>query len=60
MHVYQNKKPHISAQTLKRTVTAENAAKHIVASIIRKWPDRETFSVSSSCFMSLWIEGTSA
>jgi len=36
---------------LYRTVTTENAAKHIVTSIIRKCPHRETFSASSSCCM---------
>jgi len=36
------------------TVTTEKAAVHIVASKIRKWPHRETFSVSSSCCTNLW------
>jgi hypothetical protein len=45
-------------QFLYCTVTTENAASHIVASIIRKWPHRETFSASSSCCMNLWIRGT--
>jgi len=35
------------------TVTIEKAAKHIAASIIRKWPHRETFSASSSWRMNL-------
>ena len=35
------------------TVTAEKAAKHIVAIKIRKWPHREKFSTSSSCCMNL-------
>jgi len=66
MHVYQNTKRHTSEAVLKhtkllyRTVTAENAAKHIVASIIRKWPHRETLSASSSCCMNLWIKRTSS
>ena len=66
MHIYQNTKLHISAITLQHTevlyhtVTAENAAKHIVASIIRNWPHREIFSASSSCRIRLWVKGTSA
>jgi len=45
-------------QFLYCTVTAEKAVKHIVASNIRKWPHRETFSASSRCCMNLWIRGT--
>ena len=66
IHNYQNIKRHISVvmshHTTVRllTITTEKAAKHIVASIIRKWPHRETFSASSSCCMNLWITGTVA
>jgi hypothetical protein len=66
-HIYHNTNRHISAATLQRTtvffyrtVTAEKAAKHIVASIIRKWPHRETFSASSRCGMNLSVKGKSA
>ena len=39
------------------TVTTEKAAVHIVTSKIRKWPQREKFSASSSCCMNLWDRG---
>jgi len=35
------------------TVTIENAAKHIAASKIRKWPHRLILKASSSCCMNL-------
>ena len=63
------KKKHFSSQSpvgfqnenfLYFTVTTEKAAKHIPTSVIRKWPHRETFSVSSSCCMNLWIRGKGA
>jgi len=47
-------------QFLYCTVTAEKAVKHIVASKIRKWPHRETFSASSRWCRNLWIRGTNS
>ena len=47
-------------QFLYCTVTAEKAAKHIVTSIIKKWPHREILNASSSCCVNLWIKGKSA
>jgi len=38
------------------TVTAENAAKHMSASEIRKWPQRPIFCASSSCCMYLRVK----
>jgi hypothetical protein len=56
-YVHQTTRRHISTvsifscyimqQFLYCTVTTEKAAKHIVASKIRKWPHRGTFSASS-------------
>jgi hypothetical protein len=66
MHIYLNTKRQISAATLQHTtvlyctVTAEKALKHIVASTIRKWPHRGTFSISSRCCVNLWIKRTTA
>ena len=67
MHIYQISERHISAVStcqcynmqyfLYCTVATEKAAKHIVASKIRKWPHTEIFSASSSCCMNLWIRG---
>jgi hypothetical protein len=47
-------------QFLYYTVTAEKAAKHIVASKIRNWPHRATLSASSSCCMNLYMRRTRA
>jgi len=67
VHFYQTSIRHISAVSICQyynmhyflycTVATEKAAKHIVPSKIRNWPQTETFSATSSCCMNLWIRG---